>query len=107
MATRPTIGELKRCLRADHKCVITAVPLFPGNDNADGPLLEKIVNVQSDKSVPIEGLDDEEASPSFVEYICRRLGLDVKDVHLSCSGGPVSVQTPTAPVVPVKMREPN
>lgn len=94
--SRPTIGELKHCLQRHHKCRIERKPLFKGSDNEDGPLLTTMYGPGGHVPNVDEFPDEDEATPSIVDYFCRRLGLDQDKVHLNGPTGPVSVKPPVA-----------
>jgi hypothetical protein len=99
---RPTIGELKRCLQnAPHNCRIVTTPLFKGADNEDGPFLVRMVSPSGGFVPNLDDYrDEEEATPSIVDYFCRRLGLKHSDVKIDGPTGPVSVKPPSDPPPP-------
>jgi hypothetical protein len=100
MGPRPTFKELKRCLEDEHGCSIAEVPIFPGLDNEDGSKVKKLFNRGKTQWMVLPELDDdEEVSPSQMENICRRLGIDPKDLLIACGDGHVSLKTPVPPLV--------
>ena len=95
-ARRPTNRELKRCLQQRHGCTVDERPIFSGSENEDGPILRRMLSPTGGFVPNLDDYpDDEEASPSTVDYFCRRLGLNPNDVHLNGPGGAVSVRAPS------------
>jgi hypothetical protein len=94
---RPTIGALKQCLQQNHGCTIERKPLFRGSDNEDGPMLVRMNGPRGFVPNVDEYRDDEEATPSIVDYFCRRLGLEPADVAINGPSGIVSIRPPTTP----------
>lgn len=100
--TRPSGRELRRRL-SELGCREESVPIFPGPDNEDGPSIRRIVNSRNEKSLPARDFprDDETVSPSFVEYVARRLDIDLDSLCLDRGDGtPVTVRPPDPPPTP-------
>jgi hypothetical protein len=106
---RPSIGELKRCLQANHGCTVQTRqpprPLFKGIDNEDGPTTHERPHpprLVSPNGGFVSNLDDypdaEEATPSIHQFFCRRLGLEPAHVNPHGPDGPVKSEMPSAQV---------
>lgn len=63
-----------------------------------GPGLEYLENPATGACLPIgEFRDDEAVCPSMIDYVARRLEIDVKDISVVCQdGNAVSIKLPVA-----------
>lgn len=96
----PTIGQFIRCLVDNHVCRREQVPIFRGDENEDGPLLTRLVGPSG--FIPDISIfpDDEPATPSTIDYFCRRLGVDRTKVHIDGPSGRIRVDVVSERVLP-------